>query len=92
MLLKFTDRSRRKSYSHAIFSVNCRFADMHNFKDLAKAALVFIQVNFPSCCKGDEFLELPKKYAIELLSSEYLRVDSEVQVPNNHSTRPFNID
>lgn len=53
---------------------------MHNFAHLAKSALEFIQNNFPLICQEEEFLELPKKYILELLSSEYLRVDSEVQV------------
>ncbi|XP_065202236.1 actin-binding protein IPP [Planococcus citri] len=57
-----------------------RLADMHNFTNLAKSALEFIQNNFPLICQEEEFLELPKKYILELLSSEYLRVDSELQV------------
>lgn len=67
------------------FYFTIRFADVHNFMDLAKSALEFIQNNFPLICKEEEFLELPKKYILELLSSEYLHVDSEVQVSADHT-------
>lgn len=66
-----------------------RFADVHHFTDLAKFALLFIQNNFPQICLEEEFLELPKKYVIELLSSEYLRVDSESQVSKLHLKEIF---
>lgn len=57
-----------------------RFADQHGLTDLAKEALKFIQDNFPHISLEEEFLELPKKYITDLLSSEYLHVENEVQV------------
>lgn len=57
-----------------------RFAEGHNCEDLAKAALDYIQKNFPRICLEEEFYDLPKDQLIYFLSSEHLRVDSEFQV------------
>ena len=60
-----------------------RFADIHNFSDLANAALAFVQHNFPHISLEEEFPGLSKKHILDLLSSEYLHIDSEVQVASS---------
>lgn len=60
--------------------VSNRFADGHNFKNLTKSALTYIENHFPQILKEEEIYELPKDLIIEFFSSEKLRVDSEFQV------------
>lgn len=62
------------------YNDNSRLADAHNFKNLMKSALTYIQNNFPQILKEDEIYELPKDLIVEFFSSEKLRVDSEFQV------------
>jgi len=57
-----------------------RFAESHNLATLVEISLSFIYNNFFSVCGEEEFLESNKGLVCELISSEYLRVDSEYQV------------
>jgi len=58
----------------------CRFAEVHNCRELITASTKFIQDLFPLVCCEEEFLELPKDQLCFFLSSENLKVDSEFQV------------
>lgn len=57
-----------------------RFASDHNCKDLKTSARNYVNENFVSVSGEDEFKLLPREMIMELLSSEYLRVDCEYQV------------
>ena len=64
--------------------MNCagiyRFADGHNIEALTGIALNYIHDNFHLVSQEEEFQEINKNLLSELISSEYLRVDSEYQV------------
>ena len=57
-----------------------RFADGHNIEALTGIALNYIHDNFHLVSQEEEFQEINKHLLTELISSEYLRVDSEYQV------------
>ncbi|XP_023322367.1 actin-binding protein IPP [Eurytemora carolleeae] len=57
-----------------------RFAEGHNLVGLQDFSINFIYNNFFSVSVEEEFLEANKDIVCELISSEYLRVDSEYQV------------
>ena len=57
-----------------------RFADGHNIEGLSEIALNYIHDNFHLVSQEEEFQEINKDLLSELISSEYLRVDSEYQV------------
>ena len=57
-----------------------RFADGHNIEALTGIALNYIHDNFHLVSQEEEFQEINKNLLTELISSEYLRVDSEYQV------------
>jgi len=57
-----------------------RFAEGHNLVALRDFAISFIYNNFCAVAREEEYLELSKTLMCELISSEYLRVDSEYQV------------
>nr|XP_022915944.1 actin-binding protein IPP [Onthophagus taurus]XP_022915945.1 actin-binding protein IPP [Onthophagus taurus] len=57
-----------------------RFAEGHNWLNLANEAMGYVESHFPEICQEEEIYELPKEEFIKFLSSERLRVDSEFQV------------
>ena len=63
-----------------IFAGIYRFADGHNIEALSEIALNYIHDNFHLVSQEEEFQEINKDLLSELISSEYLRVDSEYQV------------
>ncbi|XP_075220268.1 actin-binding protein IPP [Lycorma delicatula] len=70
-----------KQELHATNAVGIyRFAEGHNCEELAKAAFSFILSNLPRICREEEFYELPKENLCAILASEFLQVDSELQV------------
>lgn len=56
------------------------FADDHNCIELKLAAEKYIQRNFPKICHEDEIYDLEKDKLICFISSEDLKIDSELQV------------
>ena len=63
-----------------IFAGIYRFADGHNIEALSEIVLNYIHDNFHLVSQEEEFQEINKDLLSELISSEYLRVDSEYQV------------
>ncbi|KAL3268082.1 hypothetical protein HHI36_007209 [Cryptolaemus montrouzieri] len=57
-----------------------RFADDLNSTELKLEAENYIQKNFPKVCNEDEIYNLEKDILIRFISSEYLKIDSELQV------------
>ncbi|XP_063225348.1 actin-binding protein IPP [Bacillus rossius redtenbacheri] len=57
-----------------------RFAEAHNFTELASEAEAFIRTHFPGVSGEQEFLDLPRDLVVRFLECEHLRVDSESQV------------
>ena len=57
-----------------------QFADNHNIETLRDISLTYIHDNFFLVSKEEEFQEINKELLTQLISSEYLRVDSEYQV------------
>lgn len=57
-----------------------RFAEAHHCEPLAESAQTFIYTNFPVVALEDEMLDTPQTLLSRILTSEWLRVDSESQV------------
>ena len=57
-----------------------RFADGHNIEGLRDISLGYIHDNFFLVSLEEEFKEINKDLLTQLISSEFLRVDSEYQV------------
>ncbi|XP_006821509.1 kelch-like protein 40 [Saccoglossus kowalevskii] len=65
-------------------ALNCigvyHFADMYSCVDLKNAANTFLNDNFMSVCKGEEFLQLPPSELLEIISREDLNVIAEEDI------------
>lgn len=59
-----------------------RFAQTHNCDFLSKKTLSYVYQNFTSITLEEEFLETPQHLVVQLLSAEYLKVESESEVFN----------
>ncbi|KAK9886020.1 hypothetical protein WA026_014806 [Henosepilachna vigintioctopunctata] len=57
-----------------------RFADDLNSADLKLVVEKYIHNNFPKVCNEDEIYHLEKDTLLQFISSEYLKIDSELQV------------
>lgn len=57
-----------------------RFAETHHCESLAQSAQQFVYTNFPQVAMEDEILETPQTLLSRILTSEWLRVDTESQV------------
>jgi len=56
------------------------FAETHSLTDLRSQAQAFLHHHFLQVVEQEEFLSLPKDPLIEILESENLRVETEMQV------------
>lgn len=56
------------------------FADAHCCRDLSEAAELFIHSNFVEVSKEEEFLNMPKEMLIQIVQSENLRIENELEV------------
>lgn len=59
-----------------------RFSQAHNCEFLSKKTLDYVYQNFTAITLEDEFLETPQNLVIQLLSAEFLKVESESEVFN----------
>lgn len=57
-----------------------RFAEAHHCEQLTESALTFVHTNFPLVGVEDEILDTPLSLLSRILTSEWLRVDTESQV------------
>lgn len=57
-----------------------RFAEAHHCEQLAESAQQFVYTNFTQVALEDELLDTPANLLSRILTSEYLRVDTEAQV------------
>lgn len=59
-----------------------RFAQTHNCETLYKKTLNYVYQNFTYITLEEEFLDTPQHMVVQLLSAEYLKVESESEVFN----------
>ncbi|XP_076046546.1 actin-binding protein IPP-like isoform X2 [Oratosquilla oratoria] len=57
-----------------------RFAESHHLVEMMETSETFVHTNFPEVVTEEEFCETPREILVNLLQSEYLRIDSEFQV------------
>ena len=59
-----------------------QISQLFKFSNIRKSPILFIERFFPTICEYQQFLDLDYRCVVKILSSSYLKIDSELEVFN----------